>query len=275
MPINDNGYQIQTLGDIITDVRNRTDLNATQFVTDKEMTTYINYSTGELWGLIVNSFGGDYFANVTQSSVPAGDIFCAMPIDLYKVLGVDLFIGGAPPQGQPANNRITLQPFNFNERNRATSQNIMGYATQQWTNYRYKILSNAIMLQPPAVGNVDLAIWYVPQPPQFLLDSGVSGTLDLTQTFNLQEQNGMMVNPMFQQSGWLEYIITDVCIKCKEKEETDASIFMRQKQALIERIRNEAQFRDQGMPATVSDVYAQGTVTDPNSQYWWNWGNIY
>ena len=51
-------------------------------------------------------------------------------------------------------------------------------------------------------------------------------------------------------------------------------MFVRQKALLTERIRNEANNRDQGSPASVSDVYAQGVITDSGWQYggygWWN-----
>lgn len=255
-----------TLGDIITDIRNRADLNATQFITNEELTSYINYSLGELQGLLINSYGGDYFGNVFTGSVPAGDIFMSteFPEDCYKILGVDLVVGGFPPNGQPTNNRITLQPFNFNERNRANSLNLQGYATQYATNYRYNIKSNTLMLQPPAAGQVDLLFWYVPSAPQFLVYPSGSEPQDYPPNY-LDQNFGKIINL----SNWLEYVIVDVCLKCKEKEETDASLFVRQKALLTERINNEAQNRDQGSPARVSDVYAVGVRTDVGWDGWW------
>lgn len=249
-----------TLGDIITDIRNRADLNATQFITDNELTSYINYSLGELQGLIVNSFGGDYYVGFFTGSVPAGDMFLnsSFPEDCYKILGVDLVIGGFPPPNTPGvPPRITLQPFNFNERNRAYSMNLQGYATQFSTNYRYNLKADTIMLQPQASSQVDLIFWYVPSAPQF----AIADPLDLTQPFNA----------ITNLSNWLEYVIVDVCIKCREKEETDPSMFVRQKALLTARINNEAQNRDQGTAARVQDVYAQGVITDVG---WsgWNWG---
>jgi len=250
---------LQTLGDIITDIRNRADLTYSQFISDEELTSYINYSLSELQGLLVNSYGGDYFVSFFTGSVPDGDIFLstAFPEDCYKILGVDLVIGGFPQNQQGIPPRITLQPFNFNERNRAASLNLQGYATQYATNYRYNIKGDTIMLQPTAAGQVDLVFWYVPQAPQFV----IADPLDLTQTFQ---------QATTQLQGWLEYVIVDVCIKCKEKEETDPSMFVRQKALLTNRINNEAQNRDQGSPARVSDIYAVGVRTDVGWDGWWN-----
>lgn len=237
-----------TLGDIITEVRNRADLTNSQFITNEELTTYINYSLGELQGLIVNAYGGDYFATYFTGSITAGNVFLNMPNVVYKVLGVDLCLD--TPTGNPAftNNRITLSPFNFNERNRANSLNLEGYATQYQTNYRYKLVDQGIFVQPPAGSDLDFIVWYIPQPTYFV----VADPLDLTQQFT----NNQTLN------GWLEYVVVDVALKCKQKEETDPSMFVRQKALLTERIRNEAQNRDQGSPARVSDIYAQGVVTD-------------
>lgn len=261
-----------TLGDLITDIRNRADLNNSEFITNEEMTSYINFSFSELNGLLVNSFGGDYLALPLTASYAAGKVLlpnAGLPVNpdgtlaVYKIIGVDLCLNGFGnfASGEIPPNRITLQPFNFNERNRANTLNQTGYATLQETNYRYKVMTNNIMLQPPAASQVDLLIWYVPNTAQFQ----IADPLDLTQSpFLIQVSN---------LQNWLEYVIVDVCIKCKQKEDTDATTFIGQKNALINRIRNEAQYLDI-TPAQVTDVYANGTVVDVGSagNSWGSWG---
>jgi hypothetical protein len=245
-----------TLGDIINEVRNRADLIHSEFISDDEITSYTNYSIGELYGLLVNAFGGTYFAtSANLSVVPTGTQTTeTVPENMYKVLGVDLYLSDP---STAANNRITLSPFNFNERNRANALNLYGYATQWATNYRYNLFNDRLLIQPQAASSLALKLWYVPVAPTFT----ISDPLDTTQTFT----NNSTLN------GWLEYVIVDVCIKCKTKEETDSSMFVRQKALLTERIRNEAQNRDISQPASVSDIYAAGTVTDTNWG-WTNWG---
>lgn len=311
------------LGTIIEQIRERTDLQNSEFVTDSEITDYLNYSLGELYGLLVNSYGGTYFATSIDMSIPAGEELSStdFPDDMYKLLGVDMYLGNAPSQ-----NRLTLQPFNFNERNRANNLNIAGYATQASTNYRYHVLGTKLMITPPSQGNL-LKLWYVPVAPQFAtnttgvvttspnLSSGIVVLAPGYKTFRVGEQvqkviaglpggtiyyvtavsNNLItlsLNPggtganltgqissgdtlyspsvdVFQTfgnnatlNGWLEYVVVDVSIKLKTKEETDTSMFVRQKALLTERIRNESQNRDIGSPAVVSDIYAVGTITD-------------
>ena len=320
-----------TIGDIINQVRNRADLTKTQFITDSEITNYTNFSLGELYGLLVNSFGGNYFATTTTGSIaPNGtQLTTNLPDDLYKVLGVDLQISP-----YPSNNKISLTPYNFNERNRANAMQLYGYATQYATNYRYNIFNQTILIQPPAAGNLELLVWYVPTAPQFATTTtGVvttspnlsSGIVALVNNTFVQGQAVQKLNSVGLPSGttwyviassantillgatpgattgvnltglvapgntlfsstinytqtfvnntnldnWLEYVIVDVCIKCKTKEETDTSMFVRQKALLTDRIRNEAQNRDIGTPASVSDVYAAGTIVDTG----WGWTN--
>ena len=232
-----------TLGTLIQQIRDRCDLENSQFVTNDEITSYINYSLGELYGLLVNAYGGDYFATNYIASVTAGgtSLLANFPDDLYKVMGVDLLLSP-----HPTTNKITLQPYNFNERNRANAMNMAGYATQYMTNYRYKLFNKTLQIQPPATGALQLQIWYVPQAPEFTIPASLGQTFDNNTNLN----------------GWLEYVVVDVSIKIKTKEETDTSMFVRAKALLTERILNEAQNRDQGMPGTVSDVYATGSVTD-------------
>jgi len=320
-----------TLGNIITQIRDRCDLIHSEFITDTEITNYTNYSLGELYGLLVNSFGGNYFATSAIRSIASNgtSLTADLPDDLYKVLGVDLLLSPAP-----SNNRITIQPYNFNERNRANAMNLYGYATQYATNYRYNIFNQTLQIQPPAAGNLQLQVWYVPTAPQFATTTtGVvttspnlsSGIVALVNNTFVQGQAVQLLNAVGLPSGttwyviavsgnnitlgatpgattgtnltgliapgntlysstinytqsfvnntnldnWLEYVIVDVSIKCKVKEETDTSMFVRQKALLTDRIRNEAQNRDIGTPASVSDIYAAGTVTDTN----WGWSS--
>lgn len=329
---------VTTLGYIIEQIRERADLNSSQFVTDTEITSYINYSLGELYGLLINAFGGDYFATNIQRTVSGTELTNALPDDLYKVLGVDLQLSP-----YPSNNRITLQPYNFNERNRANAINMSGYATQYSTNYRYHLFNQTLQIQPPAVGPLELNIWYVPSAPQFFITeegyvtdvsqagSGILGiqgsqigylqvgfgvqklvngvgtgnvyyitaidlntltmTLSLTQggppanligVFSINDffiSNNLVYTQTFVNNAnlqnWLEYVIVDVVIKVKAKEETDPSMFVRAKSLLTERIRNEAQNRDMGTPARVSDIYAVGTVTDTGWGGGWGWGGVW
>ena len=311
-----------TLSYLVTTIRQRSDFQTSQFIDNNEFTGYLNASLSELHGLIVNSYGGQYFMQeLILNILPQGvKTSTNLPDDVYKVLGIDLLLSP-----YPTTNRITLERFNWNERNRPNALRIAAYATQFATNIRYAILGQEIRIAPPSNSQYELAVWYIPTAPQFFAGTlgtitgspGASGVVTLTaapkfqvgqavskyvsgfptgttfyviavgaSTVTLSASYGgpaanltgfffsgdtlYSATPDLTQTlegattleGWLEYVITDVCIKALGKQDTDASVFIRQKAMLTERINNEAQNRNIGSPGTVQDIYASGTLTD-------------
>ena len=68
-------------------------------------------------------------------------------------------------------------------------------------------------------------------------------------------------------SGWEEYIIVDMCIKAKLKQEDDPQGFMLQKNELKARIEAMAEGRDIGQAFHVSDVVGANGLGDPGGPY--------
>lgn len=85
------------------------------YVSDAEWNNYINGSYAELYGLIVEAFGNDYFVQSPASGytfvTDGTNNFFALPADFFKLLGVDLRV-------QAPNYWVSLKPFAFAERNR-------------------------------------------------------------------------------------------------------------------------------------------------------------
>lgn len=222
-------YPEMTLAEIRTQARQRADMVASQFVTDAELNGWINSSVAELYDLLVQKYGDDYFVELYTFTTAGNVDRYALPADFYKLLGVDLFqTGSSADQGA-----ITLRPFTFAERNRYSTAN-----SQTWlglTNLRYRLSGSTLWLTPTPQGEQTLRLWYVPRVVPLVNDSDVADGV----------------------SGWLEYVVVDVAIKMLQKEESDVSILLAQKGALIQRIESAAENRDAGNPATVADV--QGT----------------
>ena len=227
-----------TLTELISQIRDRSDMNNSQFITDSELTNYINQSLKELHALLVSNYGVDPFVDYEDLVVAANsdETVADLPADCLKILGVDLQIGGTK--------WITLKGFNFAQRNLASATNEQGQATQYWTNYRYRPRGRKLSITPAASGNLTLRVWYVPEVAEL-----VTGT------------DTVDVNDALY--GWLEYVIVDACIKCLQKEESDTGVFQQQKQALIKRVVTESQNRTQDFPQQVTDIYNTGTVTGP------------
>ncbi len=213
-----------TLLELQTAVRQRADMVNSTFISDSELTSYINQSYFELYDLIVTKYGNNYYAaQPYQFTTDGTNQFYDLPANFYKLLGVDLALSNSQ------DSFVTLKPFNFIERNRYSVPNFQSFYGV--TNMRYRIQDDQLWLNPlPAAGQL-IQLWYVP------VMVTLSAPTDTVQGV----------------SGWTEYIIVDAAIKCLQKEESDVSVLMAQKQALITRIDYAAENRDAGSPATVSD----------------------
>lgn len=213
-----------TLSNLITHTRERADMVNSQFVTDTELTSYINQSYYELYDLLVQKYGDNYYVQSPYSFTTDGvSQFFTLPSDFYKLLGVDLALSNT------LDSFVTIRPFNFSDRNRYAVPNFQSFYGV--TNMRYKLNGNQLWLTPiPAAGQT-IRVWYVPRMTELVTGSD---TVD-----------GI--------SGWTEYIIIDAAIKCLQKEESDVTALAMQKQAIIQRIESAAENRDAANPATVSD----------------------
>lgn len=238
-----------SLGELQTRCRQRADRLNSQFVTNSEVISYINQSQYELYDLLIDVYE-DYFKapnaifysvgnqqiypmpnGVLTFKTDAGVDFVPAPI--YKLLGLDLGLN------QNNNGWVTVDKYNFIDRNRFfypnTASTIYGVFNSQ-----YRWLGNNLEIIPSPSANQPLRILYIPRLPQLLQNQDITTT---------------------SISGWLEYVITDVAIKILQKEESDVSVLMAQKQELKTRIESSANNRDAGRPDTISDVRGNG---------WWN-----
>ncbi len=206
------------------------------FVSDAELTEYINKSIGELHDLLVSCYGEDYFSTSVQftSTGASSYTLTASPVSItnfYKLRGLDIQDGGR---------WTSLKPFMFNERNRA--REYVGLTLSE--RHRYRLMGGAVVFEtnnPPPTGSV-LRLWYVPLPATLTNDSD---------TFD-----GV--------NSWEEYVVVDAAIKMLRKEESDTSLLLRQKAELKLRIEQMAPNRDAGEPQRVTDVNA----IDDSEVFW-------
>lgn len=232
-----------SLSQLMTAVRQRADMTTSGytptltgtgfFVSEPELISYINQSYFELYDLIVAAFGNNYYVQTPyQFTTDGTSEMYALPSDFYKLLGVDLSLTGGS-----AGSWLTVRAFEFNDRNRYSVPNFQSFYGV--TNLRFRLNGSNLWLTPtPAAGQV-MQIWYIPK----------MSTLDA------------LVSTADGISGWTEYIIVDAAIKCLQKEESDVSVLMAQKQALMLRIEAMADNRNAGPPPKVID--------NQTSDLWW------
>lgn len=218
-----------TLLELRNRVRQRSDMETSDFVTDAELNGYINSSIAELHDLLVAAYGSDYFLNSHTFTTSLATNDYALPSDFYKMKGVDLNIQG--------NNWFSVRPFNFNERNRNQD---LTWGLLLGPSLRYRIMGGNLKFNPAPDASYNGRIWYVPKATTLVADTDSYD--DLNQ--------------------YAEYVVVDAAIKCLQKEESDVSVLMGQKAALKRRLEEMANNRDEGQPNTISDIYAE------NNEYW-------
>jgi hypothetical protein len=168
--------------------------------------------------------------NAAQYTLPTGepsylDSNGDVAKPFYKLMGVDL------SQSAANNARVTVHKFDFIERNRYVYPQL----TSTWLgvfNLRYRLMGNTLFFIPTPAAGQTMTIWYIPRLTEMLKDT------DMLDGFN----------------GWTEYVIIDAAIKAMQKEESDVSVLMAQKMAIIDRINSSAMNRDAGQPDTISNT---------------------
>jgi hypothetical protein len=219
-----------TLSTIRQRCRERADMTSSEFVTDDELNFYINQSISELHDMLIQSYGADYYVkNQTFQTVGQQEAYDLSTIitddDFYKLRAVDAKLNG--------DDWFTLQRFNFNERNRFQHFGVWDYLGI--TNVRYRLVGNEIRFVPIPDRDVSIRLWYVPRAVTLADDA------DTYNDFN----------------GWIEYVIVDCAIKMLNKEESDVTVLLREKDLLKRRIEEVANNRDAGQPESIQDIYVE------------------
>lgn len=220
-----------TVGNIRLECQQRMDRIYAQYITDQEWNSMISQSYKELFDILAQKFGDDYFSAVPIIYNTTGQIdplyqaqVFTLPANFYKLLGVEVALNAGDP-----NSWVTLKKFEFIQRNLWNFPNV--YTFYGITNLRYRLNGNNLYIVPIASAGQQIRIWYVPRPSQLINDTDIVDGV----------------------SGWEEYIVADCCFKGMTKGEEDGSVFALQKAALLKRIEDAAENRDIGEPETVSD----------------------
>lgn len=217
-----------TLAEIRLRSRQKADREGSEFVQDAELDFMINSSVAELHDLLIAHAGADYFLDSYSFNLSPAVENYSLPANFYKLKGIDLKVSGLWQ---------SLRPFNFNERNRVSDDNL---TILNLYDLRYRLSGDNLKFSPVPDSQLQCRLWFTPLSPKLVLP-----------TDTLKDLN-----------QYVEYVLVDVAIKYLMKEESDVQGLMVQKADLRKRIENMSANRDEGQPETVSDIYAE------NSNLW-------
>lgn len=206
---------------MILDVRQRTNMEESTFVTDDEVTEYLNQELAELHGHLTANGGHPPFRSYFDISVVADTSLYPLPADFWQCQGVDATIDG-----------ITGALSSFMPLERAAMTGIM--AESPWglcSPVRYRIQGENIEFLP-ATRNFPAKLWYTPSCPRLV---------ELTDMFD--GFNGFEVAAIY-----------GACATVLQKEESDPSFYLGQRDRIYRHIDSLVASRDASRPDRVQDV---------------------
>jgi hypothetical protein len=201
---------------ITTLVRQRANMEASQFVTDAEILGLCNLAYQELYDLMV-AIDPTYFATpssqftvtstttATLSSVASG---------CYKPLKMEYYSGGS------GTGYVDVPLIGFHDGN-----NVF---VRSWA-----LMGGTLYFYPTQFAPGTYRLWYVPEATTW--GTSTAATVELY-------------------NGWQEYVICDVAAKCMAKEESDPRVMLAGKEAARRRV-EEMAMRTLQEPPTVVDIY--------------------
>ncbi len=201
------------------------------FVSDAELTTWINQGLADLYDTVVNAFE-DYFITITTPTVASGSTI-PLPADFYKLRGLDYNNNGTYQ---------ALREFSFNERNSSAEGSSFIYLYNQ--SRQYRILGDNIMLLPEGASVGLYRLFYVPAPTMLAVDASV-------------------LAPSLSKFGWDEYIVLFAAERMLSKEESSITDVQGERAEIANRIIAMAANRQVEQSETIQDVRATQDV--------WGW----
>ncbi len=220
---------IVTLQQLIDRIRDRSDQGTSGFVTDAEITNYVNVYKREYEDLLVRTFGADYSATSATFSATANtenyNLSALTGGTFYKLQGLDVADSSRPTGWRD------VKAFNFHDRNKIVVPGTV-LPIQQNGEIRYRVWGPSLTLRPVPTGTLQMKLWWTPQT------IAMSSTTDSFDDVN----------------GWSELIVLDTAIAIKDKEESDTSVLQTDRQRMVQRITEMAPNRDAGDPHTIADV---------------------
>lgn len=206
-------------------VRLRLGIAEATYIKDDTINNYLNYSAAELTELIIES-NEDWKVIRFNFSIPDNNPLTGyqLPDDFYKVLRVDRYLSS---EQSYLLNRINIKDENLY--GPSTYFNLSGpggYFTEV-DGYGHTILR----VVPTSQKQGNYRILYYPQFIDYI------------------DTDTVILGPPGQK--WEEYIILDAMIKICGQDETDPSLYLAQKAAVITRIKAAAAARDIGQAEPV------------------------
>jgi hypothetical protein len=200
----------KTLLELRTMVRRRADMQDDgNFISDTEVDEYINDSIAVLYSLLTDGTNGTLFAKNATVLPKLGDNCYQLPGDFSQLIDISIHTGGTYIRS------IEADPQDYAQYTEELTNPTL-YTSRYFLQWNVEQDRFEIYIFPAPNNANDIACRYIPEPPQLSLDSD---------TLNL---------PTF----WYQWVVFDAAIQCLNKEESDPSALMAERDKVEKRVRD-------------------------------------
>lgn len=210
------------LKELISTVRSKSDLEQSDFVTDEEITSYLNLAYTHLYNMIVDC-NQDFFLNSHVFKTP--NYPAQLPVDCYKVRALDYYISDRF--------FVSARPIGFNERQIEQSDFYRPYLFSDRFDdpMRYSLRGRELKIysHDEWSGDLTFVLWYIPKPQKV----GEGAQLPF---------------------GWERYVIHSACLDVRNKQDTSTREFERLLMRDKEDIMSACQRKDYNGNPMIQDV---------------------
>jgi hypothetical protein len=188
-----------------------------EFVSDLEWNSYINYSISELRDILISKVGNDYFASSASISLLPNQDTYFLPLDFYKLLWAEVLGNDGY--------YYKIKRFEVTEKNHGRSP--LNYFI---TDLKYRLRNGSIVFNTQKQTTASsVRVWYTPVLQELVSDGD---TLD---GFN----------------GWDEFVVLKAARKALVKEETSTNELDQELAVMYARLESMGDNRDQGEPMRI------------------------
>ncbi len=234
-----------TLLQLRTAARRRADQEGSTFVSDEELTRYVNESHRALWHHVASFYGDDYVAFDSEVIIPAGQ---------SELLYIDggfgqVYLSSALHKLLRLSWLYSSKLYPLRRLNNADAITDYGVSKTWGTDadVQYRAGATSIKFFPTPAADVTVVVRYVPRLTDLSGDTTpMNATLE----------------------RWSEYVIVDAAIKLMEKEESDASALMAERERQLGMLKASAPNLDAFAPPCVVDARAN---EDDSAWRDWRW----
>ena len=221
---------MKTLDELTLTVRRKADIeNAGLHVSDAEIAEYLNSSIAMLWSLLIDGTDGTLFAKVSPNLLKTGTNAYQLPGDFFKLVELSVDYGNRfypASEADPQEYGILLRRPNGH-----------AWSTKYFFQFNVEQGWFELFVFPEPRETDDLFVRYIPTAPVLSL-----GTDELKFP-----------------SNWDEWVVFDSAIQCVNKEESDPTPLMEEREKRERRLKDDIRSM---APATVGTIRRFGRTNN-------------